>query len=436
MRKHKRHFFYISILWFLVILNACSPATSVKVKESKVGLGWAKTMVNATIFRRNAIVSFNNYQYISYYDSTGIVVLGKRKLGTSVWTLHQTQHQGNVSDAHNGISITIDGQGFMHMAWDQHGNKLNYCKSLQPERLEMGDKQVMMGSLEDHVTYPQFFKMPSGDLIFVYRDGSSGNGNVVLNKYSIHKKIWTRIQENLISGEGVRNAYWQLHVSKTGSIHLSWVWRETYHVETNHDMCYAVSHDEGRTWRTTGGKEYTLPIIASTAEYAASIEQKSDLINQTSMASDDRGQPYIATYYQNASDSCVQYHLIYYKNSQWRTSKITNRMSDFDLAGAGTRSIPISRPQLIVAKNKLVMIYRDEEHQDRICMASTDVKDLRWTTVELTNYSVDRWEPSYDPELLHHNKLHLYVQKVGQLSGEKATELNPQMVSVLEVSLK
>ena len=60
---------------------------------------------------------------------------------------------------------------------------------------------------------------------------------------------WERIQDVLIDGEGNRNAYWQMHVDENGIIHISWVWRETWMVETNHDLCYAQSADGGHTWR-------------------------------------------------------------------------------------------------------------------------------------------------------------------------------------------
>ena len=59
--------------------------------------------------------------------------------------------------------------------------------------------------------------------------GSSGRGNLVMNRYSLKEHKWTRVQDILIDGENKRNAYWQLYVDEKGTIHLSWVWRETGH---------------------------------------------------------------------------------------------------------------------------------------------------------------------------------------------------------------
>lgn len=87
------------------------------------------------------------------------------------------QYKGDVTDAHRSISIVVDGNGYLHMAWDHQGHPLRYCMSMNSLSLTMGDEQSMIGTLENVVTYPEFFRMPNGDLIFIYRDGWSGNAN-------------------------------------------------------------------------------------------------------------------------------------------------------------------------------------------------------------------------------------------------------------------
>ena len=79
----------------------------------EVGKGYSCTSVNTTVFRNNSLVTHGDEQYISYYDNDGYLVLGKRKLDSEQWTLHRTQYQGNVKDAHNIISMMIDGEGYI-----------------------------------------------------------------------------------------------------------------------------------------------------------------------------------------------------------------------------------------------------------------------------------------------------------------------------------
>ena len=75
------------------------------------------------------------------------------------------------------------------------------------------------------------------------------------------------MQDVLIDGEKERNAYWQLYIDNANTIHVSWVWRETPDVATNHDLCYACSHDGGVTWEKSTGEKYRLPITVRNAEY-------------------------------------------------------------------------------------------------------------------------------------------------------------------------
>ena len=84
-------------------------------------------------------------QYISYYDAEGFLTLGKRNLHAGQWTLHRTQYKGNVKDAHNVISMMLDGDGYIHVAFDHHGQPLNYCRSIAPHSLELGEKEPMTG---------------------------------------------------------------------------------------------------------------------------------------------------------------------------------------------------------------------------------------------------------------------------------------------------
>lgn len=406
-----------------------------------VGDGWANNSVNVTVFRKNSLVTYKDTQFIAYYDNDGCLILGKRKLPKGEWILHKTQYTGNVSDAHNSISIMVDGDGYLHVSWDHHGHPLRYAKSIAPLSLELGDKQPMTGELEENVTYPEFYKMPNGDLIFIYRDGQSGKGNLVLNRYNVKTKTWNQLQKNLIDGEGKRNAYAQSCVDDKGVIHISWVWRETPDVATNHDLCYAKSLDGGITWMNSMGEKYTLPIIAETSEYAALIPQNSELINQTAMTTDSKGNPYIATYWREKNSDIPQYHIVYNKHNEWRVMNLNFRNTPFSLKGGGTKRIPISRPQLIVdtkSKNtNLFLLFRDEERGGKVSMAvCKDIDGKKWTVRDLTDFSVGSWEPSFDTELWRNKKqLHIFVQKADQVDGEGKADIAPQKVYILENNL-
>jgi hypothetical protein len=405
-------------------------------------LGWAENSVNAVIFRNNSVVSFLDTQFISYYDADGYLCLAKRTLGRDDWEMKQTPYKGNQKDAHNCISIMVDGAGYLHVSWNHHDSPLNYAKSKSPLSLDLEEPRSMTGKLEDKVTYPGFYKTTNGNLLFLYREGQSGKGNLVLNSYNIHTRHWAQVQDNLIDGEGLRSAYWQACIDKDNVIHLSWVWRETPDVATNHDMCYARSSDGGKTWTNSKGESYQLPIIEATAERAAVIPQNSELINQTSMTTDNEGKPYIATYYRKADSLIPQYHIIYLnKENQWKDVALDFRQTPFTLKGGGTKKIPISRPQIVCnetpKETQWLLIFRDEERGSKISIATSTVLDEnQWRIKEITSYSVGDWEPTYDTELWkQQHQLDLFVQKVGQEDGERNSTLQAQPISVLNVSI-
>jgi len=433
-----RHISYL----LAIALTACSSCSTPMEHGSPnprivpVATGWAKNSVNATIFRTNSVTTHGEAQYIAFYSEDSHVVLAKRKLGTTNWKIHKTRYKGNTKDAHNAISIAVDGSGILHMSWDHHCDPLNYCRSVAVGSLKLTDPMPMTGQNENKVTYPEFYNLPNGDLLFLYRDGSSGNGNTMLNRYDVKTQKWSVVQHPLIDGQGLRNAYTnQIAVDKEGNWHISWCWRETGDVATNHDICYAKSLDAGKTWHKSTGEKYMLPITADNAEYICRIPQNSELINQTSMTVDSRSRPLIATYWRPQGTEVPQYHLIYYDGKKWKTAQITQRKTPFSLSGGGTKRLPISRPKIVAdSRDRLYLIFRDGERTSRVSVAiCQDSKRMKWRIEDLTEDSVGLWEPSYDSVLWQReNVLRLFLQNVEQKDRDVMEETPPTMVSVLE----
>lgn len=441
---NKSSYFYIGLMLLVLEFTAglsiiCAQDVSCPFAKShlvEVGKGYSGTSVNTTVFRNNSVVTHGDEQYISFYDAEGFLVLGKRKLNSVQWTLSRTQYKGHVEDAHNVISMMVDGDGYIHVAFDHHGHRLNYCKSVAPFSLKLGAKEPMTGVDESNVTYPEFYRLAGGDLLFVYRSGSSGRGNLVMSRYDVKAGKWLRVQDVLIDGEDKRNAYWQLYVDERGTIHLSWVWRETWNVETNHDLCYARSYDNGATWYKANGTRYELPIRCGNAEYACRIPQGSELINQTGMSADAGGSPYIATYWRSPDSDVPQYRIVWHDGQAWHSRQVSDRKTPFSLKGGGTKMIPMSRPRMVVDGGEIFYIFRDGERGNRVSLAyAKDVADGKWRFFDLTDFPVDAWEPSYDTELWKRNRqLHLFVQRTKQGDGERTVAFKPQSVYVLEIT--
>jgi hypothetical protein len=428
----------VVIFFLLALFPVLAQKTPGQVSINTITNGWANNSVNVVVFRKNSLVTHKGFQYTAFYDENRFVVLAKRPSGSKTWQIKKTVYQGNAADAHNTISIMVDGNGYLHLAWDHHNNPLRYCRSRTPGSLELTEKMPMTGRAEEKVSYPEFYKLPGGDLLFFYRDGGSGQGNLVINRYDARSSTWTQLHNNLIDGEKKRNAYWQACVDARGTIHISWVWRESPDVASNHDMCYARSTDGGKTWEKSSGEKYTLPVNAATAEYVCRIPEKSELINQTSMFADATGNPYIATYWREAGSTVPQYHLVFKSGQEWKTQDLGFRKTPFSLSGAGSKRIPIARPQIVAwQKGKVLsaaLIFRDEERGSKVSVAiANDLTSGKWKISDLSDHSVGSWEPTYDTELWKEKGiLNLFLQNVEQVDGEGKADIPPQAVEVLE----
>ena len=205
---------------------------------------------------------------------------------------------------------------------------------------------------------------------------------------------------------------------------------------TNHDVCYARSRDGGVTWEDSRARTYALPVRASTAEYACRVGQGSELINQTSMCADDHGVPYIATYWREEGTTVPQYHVVWLDGGEWRVNDLGFRSIPFSLKGGGTKRVPVSRPQIVVGK-ELVVIFRDEERGEKVSVARcADPRANRWRVTDVTGFPVGSWEPTYDTELWRdRGVLHLFVQAVEQVDGEGRADVPPSIIRVVELKL-
>lgn len=420
-----------------ILAIVCTLPAVMAQRLSYVGDGYAGTSVNTAVFRCSSLATHGEWQYISYYDADGCVVVGRRRGDSGRWTLHRTQYRGNVSDAHNVISLAVDGSGRLHLAFDHHGDSLRYCRGIAPDTLALGAPEPMVGRDEQDVTYPEFYLLDGGDLLFAYRSGASGRGNLVLNRYDLRSGRWRRVQDVLIDGEQSRSAYWQLCTDEKGAIHLSWVWRETWMVETNHDICYARSPDGGETWYKSTGERYELPIRLDNAEYACRIPQNSELINQTGMSADADGNPYIATYWRSGESGVPQYRLVWHDGRRWRQRQVSERRTPFTLRGGGTKMIPTARPRIAVDGRRAYYIFRDEERGSRVSIYRTrNLRSGRWRAEDLTDFAVGAWEPTFDAELWKRDRrLQIFVQRTSQGDGERVVATPPQPVWVLDAEL-
>lgn len=483
-----------------------------------LGTAWAANSVNSVAFRKDSVTSGRDattgrwMQYAAYYDGRRHIVLATRSrvsqnAAWTEWHARRTAYSGNTRDAHDAISLAVDGDGYLHMAWGLHDGGLgsHYVRSTRPWPTDAASLQrrrvTASGDREDRVTYPQFFRIPDmasehgGGLFLLYREGESGNGNAVLDRYDLgpggHSGTWTRVSNHLLDGRVTRangsshNAYWQGVVDSAGRLHLSWTWRENPNVASNHDIGYARStSSSGEVWQSARGDACALQHPGGSGEqpqitaadrcaYAAFVPQGSALMNQTSMTVLGTT-PYIASYWSSRRQGAVvQYHVLAFQggsapdscakvssNADARSSERTScpgwsdvgprlRSTAFDLSGTGTQAVPMARPQIVGVSRgasgaagrsgTLGMLIRDSDVASGAAalvtaQAGADGSVGAWVTHRLTADPLGEWEPTYDAALLRATgRLDVFVERVGQADDERLTLLAPQPAYVLDL---
>lgn len=428
--------------------------------------GYTGSGVNSISHTAWNIYTVEDQQFAAYYymdpDNSGDaynnrIIIARRTVGQTSWDILKTSlAANNVADNHDNVCFGIDGDGYMHLSWGMHCNALKYAKSLQPvtgsNPLTMGGNLGTTGMTgnENYATYPQFFKAPdsSGDLLFIYREGSSTAGDNYLNRYDASTGTWENVnttssgaQSPFLKGTGFSRSWYsylnRMAVDSEGNLHLTWTNRSAYlpngeyAYQTNHNFYYARSTDMGQTWESMDGTPYDpMPIIGqdatganpgSVAQPIITIPEGSSLINAADMIVDKNNNPVIATWWAPGAeqgDHSRQYQVVFYDGAEWQTRQISDRTIDSPSDKKDASQVrDLARPIVLCDDdNRLLVVYRDDQDTNGITVAYTEPYDVDptrslWTTIELTTDNLGDYEPNYDPAAwADGNQLHLLLQ--------------------------
>tara|TARA_B100001167_G_scaffold85397_1_gene51427 strand:- start:318 stop:1733 length:1416 start_codon:yes stop_codon:yes gene_type:complete len=222
------------------------------------------------------INSYKGYQYISYYEANGDIVVARNEIGQEKWEkLIIPDYKMTSHDRHNKIALGISkADGVIHLSFDHHNSEtFNYSKSIagvasDPKNFEwksdLFQLQPNLGLTEQFglITYPIFYEIKhSGDLLMYWRTGGATGGEMNLARYESSAGRWNFIGQissregSYNSANGTRGPYHAGFISdNTGVIHVGWLWREAYDQRDfkntlgNHGISYAQSSDGGKTW--------------------------------------------------------------------------------------------------------------------------------------------------------------------------------------------
>ncbi|HUT31968.1 MAG TPA: BNR repeat-containing protein [Planctomycetota bacterium] len=261
--------------------------------------------------------------YIGFYDHERRMVIGHRKPDAKDWTLQVTDERVGW-DSHNSIAFGFDRDGGLHVAANMHCRSLRYWRTEKPgDVASLRAVHRMTGQDEGRCTYPQFFTASDGRLLFLYRDGGSGNGRRFLNAYDETPRSWARwLDKPLLSGVPKMNAYpTPIVADGRGVFHIAWVWRDTPDCSTNHDLSYARSRDL-KTWETSDGRPIELPMTLKNAEVVDPVPARGGMLNNVKLSFDHGDRPLIA-YHKFDANGHTQLYLARREKEGWKTYQTT-----------------------------------------------------------------------------------------------------------------
>ena len=310
------------------------------------------------------LLTKGNRQYVAFYDQERRMTVSGRTLDSKKW-LHQKLDSKLGWDSHNYITMAIDADGHIHLSGNMHVDPLVYFRTTRSYHIRsFRNVPEMVGRQENRCTYPKFIKGPNEELIFTYRDGSSGRGNQIYNIYDLKTRTWRRLLDTpLIDGQGKMNAYivGPVH-GPDGYFHICWVWRDTPNCYTNHDLSYARSRDLVH-WETVMGKPIKLPMTIDTEGIIVDpVPTKGGMINgNTRIGFDSKKRP-IVTYHKFDKDGMTQVYNARLENGQWKLYQASDWDYRWFFEGGGTIHFEIRIFPVVLKDGSLTQRYRHDRY--------------------------------------------------------------------------
>jgi hypothetical protein len=287
-----------------------------------------------------ALLTEGKTQYVAYYDDQRRMTVASRALDSKTWT--KVVLPSSVEwDSHNYITLALDRSDQLHVVGNLHVSPLVYFRTKTAGDItSLAPVARMTGQRENRMTYPTFIKGDGGELIFHYRDGESGNGATLYNRYNEKTMTWSRLMDRpLFDGDEKMNAY------PIGPLrgpddywHMTWVWRDTRDAETNHDLSYARSKNL-LNWETVAGKPVGLPISIKTPGVILDpVPVNGGIINGTGKIGFDDQKRVVVAYHKFDEQGATQVYLARAANEAWKIHQLTDWSHRWEPKGPG--SIP------------------------------------------------------------------------------------------------
>jgi hypothetical protein len=312
------------------------------------------------------LLTQGDHQFAAYYDAERRMTVAGRRLGEERWTFAKLDSTLGW-DSHNYVTLAVDRAGYLHVCGNMHVAPLVYFRSDKPfDAQSLRRVPAMTGDAETRVTYPQFFRTSEDVLLFMYRDGSSGNGRRLVNAYDETTHTWSRCLDTpLLDGTGRSMNAYPAGIQKglDGFFHLVWMWRETPDCRSNLHLSYVRSRDL-KHWETAGGKAVPLPITPDNLDVVVDpTPANSGMINVGFGVGFDPSRRAVIHYHNYDNNGNSQIYLARWEDDAWAIRQVSRWDYRWDFQGGGSIPVDLGAESIhVLADGRLVQSWSHAKH--------------------------------------------------------------------------
>ncbi|KAK3172186.1 hypothetical protein Dsin_033004 [Dipteronia sinensis] len=365
--------------------------------------------LNGVSFQEDVLVTAGNYQYIAFYSvyayGQHYVNVGRRVISPSVkeWQyITLKDYIVSSTDGHNVVSMGISGDGKIHLSFDHHDTVLKY-RTTRTGAATVAASSGLPPSLELYKTPCRVPPAPG------HRSPIPGSRPLPMVTFS-----WSFVSERQWSAYGKylqgqdNNAYINGLDSINNRLSVSWCVRETPDANTNHDLFYAYSDDNGQTWKGSNGSTLVKPITPSIlGAKVYDIPQNSQMVNQEGQVADSSGRFHVLMR-DALSGTSMYYHYLRDSRGIWSKRAI-------DVANMSPPTLYLNRGKLAIdsSANNLIALLPDDPKLQMKVYGSTAAGDFRdWTLLATIPNAAT--EPLFDrARLRQFGILSLFIRQGG-----------------------
>lgn len=448
-RRSPRHCFIIFPLVIFCFIEACNPgamethdAQPLQVTWTPIGQAYANSSINVSVYRCEGLISLpGGARVVSYFDPSGtpsLAYMDDKNRVIRRLSITPQLDSTLLNDGHCSINLGLSSDGFIHVLYGAHCTRPLYAKFPISRIFAEAAEPISAALAPLTITYPQFIHHGNELHLWYRRDPEEAIYHLPYNSNK-HSFSWPGSQVIPADGESTDAPY--PYLDKAGSPTSNWLITWMYRLPmtmtqgrvVNEGIYAAISNDGGQTWVPQGGSIYSSLLQRQTAFRLLDLPLDRGLMNQGNSFCETNGNCF-TTLFMKDKNNLYQIHLLTHGKNAPSLEVVSQNTQSFNLEGAGTLVLPLSRAEVVASPQFIHIIYRLQDHIVISTRRRTNYSIWKHRTVQAPQ-GLGAWEPILHREAWEREgRLRLFVQFARQGPKDTAEIGNPAQAYLLEIT--